>query len=342
MLINLYRLTFLSFFFVLVLGTSCEQSKQSERFISDKDTTYSADVRNISAKINADPNNPELYYRRANTFFFEDNYDEALMDIRLSLKLDSLNPLYHYSKGRYLMAGDTANALDAEESFKTAITLKPDFRDAKMELATIYLAKQKYAESEKLLEEVNKAEPAFADAYFYLGVIAREKKDTFKAVALFERLLTFDDKHYNAVMQLGNLYAVKHDPKALAFFNRAIELNEFSDEAYYAKGLFLQKEGKYKDAEALYETVVRMNPAHIFCRYNLAFIHGQFGNYDKAIGYIQEVMDLAPNHADAYAMRGKINELRNQNGRARIDYQKALEIDSTNVNAKAGLQRVGL
>lgn len=324
-----------------VVDSSCKK-QGAARFISDKDTNYSIDVRNISKKINENPDNPELYYRRANTFYFEDNFKQALLDIEYALTFDSVNPLYHFNRGRYLMSGDTANAGEAEKCYKKAISYKSDFVDAMAELAKLYLAKQKYSQSEELYSKINRLEPSNPVPYFYLGMIAKEQGDTSKAILLFEKTLVYDDKHYNAVMQLGNIYAVSHDKKALMFFDRAIKLNEFSDEALYAKGLYLQKENLYRDAAALYETVARMNPAHIFCRYNLGFINGYFGNYEKAIEWLDQTIELSPEYADAYTLRGTMKEkLKNSTG-AFNDFKMALQLDENQYLAEEGLKRINI
>lgn len=328
------------FLLILIIFTSsCSESK-IERFISDKDTNYSIDIRNISRQINLSPNNPELYYKRSKTFFFEDSFNQAIYDIDLALQLDSVNPVYYFFKGKYLMAKDTADANEAEDNYKIALKIKPDYTDAMGELALIYLAKQNYDESENLYTNINRKEPSNPNPYFYLGIIAKEKGDTFKAVELFEKVLVYDDKYYNAIMQLGNLYAVKADPKALLFFDRAIKLNEFSSEAYYAKGLYLQNEGLYKDAAAMYETVARLNPAHILCRYNLAYINALFENYGIAMNHLNEVIDLAPDYADAYALRGKVNESLNRKSQAIDDYKKAIELDENQSIAIASLKKL--
>jgi tetratricopeptide (TPR) repeat protein len=326
------------FLLILVIFTgSCSETKV-ERFISDQDTNYSIDIRNISKQINQSPNNPELYYKRSKTFFFEDKYNQAIYDINFALKLDSVNPVYYYFKGNYIMAKDTVDANDAEDCYKMALKLKPDYTDAMTELALIYLAKQNYEEAGDLYTNINRKDPSNPNPYFYLGIIAKEMGDTFKAVSLFEKVLTYDDKYYNAIMQLGDLYAIKRDPKALLFFDRAIKLNEFSSEAYYAKGLYLQNNGLYKDASAMYETVARMNPAHILCRYNLAYINALFENYDIAMKHLNEVLDLAPDYADAYALRGKVNENLKRNQQAIEDYKKAIQLDENQTIAKERLK----
>ncbi|MEZ4804370.1 MAG: tetratricopeptide repeat protein [Bacteroidia bacterium] len=324
-----------------IASNSCE-NKPIPRYISEKDSSYSADIRNVSKKINADPANAELYYNRSNAFYFENNYKQALYDINYALTLDSVNPLYFYRKGVYLMAGDTAEAKAAEKSFKKAITIKPDFFDAITDLAKIYLAKQNYSESEAYYVKANKLDPSNPLPYFYLGILSKEMGDTAKAMLLFEKTLVYNDKHFDAIMQLGNFYAEKQDKKALLFFDKAIRINEFSDEALYAKGLFLQKARRYKDAAALYETVAKINPGHIFCRYNLGYLHALFNNPSKAITYLDEAIDLAPEYADAYTLRGLMQEKMKNSTAAYNDFKKAIILDENQKLAKEGLGRINI
>lgn len=326
---------------LIQIAESCKRSV-APRYISEEDTTYSADIRSISGKINKDPENPELYYRRSNAFYFEDNFKQALADIELALKLDSVNPLYHLNRAKYLMSGDTAQSRDAEKSYLNAIRLKPDFFDAYTGIAKLMLAKQKYEKAEYYYTEANKIEPANPLPYFYLGIAAKEMGDTAKAMALFEKTLVYDSKNYNAIMQLGNFYALTGDKKALLFFDRALALNEFSDEALYAKGLFLQKKNRFKDAVLLYETVSRINPGHIFCRYNLGLIHAMFENYKEAIRYLDETIDLAPEYADAYTLRGTVKEKMKNSTGAYNDYKRAVQLDDNQVKAKEGLKRINI
>lgn len=326
---------------LLLSQNSCEK-KTPARYISDTDTLYSIDIRNVSKKINADPLNPELYYRRSKTFLAETNFKQASLDIDHAIKLDSNIALYHYVKGLTLMSGDTANAKEAERSYIKALKLQPQLFDANCELAKLYLAKQKYEESEKYYINANKIDPSSPIPYFYLGIISKEMGDTNKSILYFEKTLVYDGNHYDAIMQLGNFYSLRNDKKALMFFDKAIQLNEYNDEAIYAKGLLLQKQHKYKDAAALYEVVARLNPAHIFCRYNLGFINAYFENYTKALEYLDETIELDPEYADAYTLRGTVKEnLKNSTG-AYNDYKQAVLLDENQIKAKEGLKRINI
>lgn len=331
-----------SVLFVLNLIVSIPACKNDsrKRYISETDTTYSEDIRSITKKINENPDNAELYYKRANTFFFERNFKQATADIDYAIALDSTKALYDFLRAKSLISGDTANSREAIMSFKKALRLQPDYIEAMLEYGKLLIARQMYDEAEKIYVACNRKDPSNPQPYFYLGLMAKEMQDTLKAVTLFEKTLVYDGNYYDAVMQLGNYYAVSGNDKALVFFDRAIRLNPYSDEALYAKGLFLQKKQLYKDAAALYEEVYKMNPGHILCRYNLAYINALFNNYDKALKLLDETISLANNYAEAYALRGLVREKMNDKMRAADDYRKALELDETLEQAKAGMKRV--
>ncbi|MDI1234408.1 MAG: tetratricopeptide repeat protein [bacterium] len=324
---------------VIVFLPSCTENSNL-RYISDKDTTYSADIRSVSEKINKSPNNAELYYKRANTFYFESNIKQAVLDIDYAITIDSTNPLYEFKRAEFLISGDTANSKEAILSFKKSLRLKPDYVEAMLMYGKLLIARQDYVEAEKIYFNCNKVDPSNPATYFYLGLMAKEMKDTVKALALFEKTLVYDGNYYDAIMQLGDYYAFKNDKKALVFYDRAMAINPYSEEPLYGKGLYLQKNHQYKDASAIYEEVAKMNPGHILCRYNLAYINAYFKNYKVALDILDETIDLDKNNADAFALRGLMKEKLNNHTGAMMDYQNALQLDKKQIAAEEGLKRL--
>jgi len=341
--VNMLNFNKICFLFIILLtaflNESCKDSA-SYRYISDTDTTFTKDIRDISKKINAQPKEAELFYKRAKTFYFEEKIKDALIDIDYAMELDSINPLYCFTKGKYLMSGDTADAVAAEFCYKKAIRLRPDYVEAYFDLAKIQFAKQAYNDAQENYFKASKLDPSNPIPYFYLGLMAKEQKDTAKSIELFEKTLVYDGNYYDAVVQLGNYYAEKNDKKCLILFDRALKLNEYSAEVMYAKGLYLQKQNAYRDAAILYEQVSKIDPGHFFARYNLAFINANFSNYEKALKLLDEVLSLKKEYPEALTLRGFVKEKMNNSLGAYSDYQAALQLDKNQKLAIEGLKRV--
>jgi tetratricopeptide (TPR) repeat protein len=81
---------------VLIVAISCNSNRNSGRFISETDTSFSEEIRSVSAKINANPDDAELYYKRGNTFYFEKKYKDAILDFETAIALNPKQALYHY------------------------------------------------------------------------------------------------------------------------------------------------------------------------------------------------------------------------------------------------------
>ena len=98
---------------MIIIFASCKDEGISTigRYISEDDTAYSADIISASKKINADPENAELYYLRGNAFYFLDQFSDAEIDFSTAIKLDSFNALYNYKLGDCILNMDTSNLL---------------------------------------------------------------------------------------------------------------------------------------------------------------------------------------------------------------------------------------
>ena len=321
---------------LFLVGCSSNMGK-GERYISSSDTTFSADVRSVSIKINDNPTDEKLYATRANTFYYEDNFIEAIKDIDYAIKLNPQNAVYHLKKGEYLMELDTVKFKEVRASFETALKLQPEFPEASLNLAKILIARQEYSKAEKHLSDILYQDKTYAEAYFYRGISRKEQKDTINAVDMFTQALVHKDDYIEACIQLGDLYAERGNELALQYFNKALVINEYSYEALYSKGLFLQKQQQYKDALLHYEKVMDVNPGHKLAIYNMAYINLLFENYSKAIELADGVIDIDPTYDNAYYLKGLCFEMQGNKKEAMLLYEKTLEINPENALAKKAL-----
>ncbi|MBS3913147.1 MAG: tetratricopeptide repeat protein [Bacteroidetes bacterium] len=325
---------------IVIFFASCGNTKNTGRYISETDTAFSKDIRDISAKINKDPRNAQLYYNRGNTFYYQDKFRDAVLDLETAVGLDSTNAVYHYLLGETLLKMDTADSRKAKMHLERSLQLKEDFPDAMLALGTLYLARQDYSKAETLFKKLAIKPDMAAKANVFMGICKKEQKDTLRALQYFEKAQESDPSNYDAAIQTALIKSAQNDPNTLKYFDKVIALNEYSDEAFYGKGLWLQKHEKYKDALANYEKVRTLNPGHILGLYNTAVIYNLFEEYAKAAEMCNKVLDLNPKNANALALRGYTYEKRGNKKAALQDYKEALQLDPKNAPAEAGVREI--
>lgn len=325
---------------VLTIAFSCNTPGGSSRFISETDTSYSEDIRSVSAKINANPNDAELYYKRGNTFYYEKRHKDALADFEYAIELNPKQPLYHFRCAETWIAMDSTNADKTKYHLTQALALKPDYHEASALLAKYYLARQQYTEAIKLYNSLL-GQPEFADpAYVMLCIAYKEQKDTIKAESIIDRALTINPENFDAVMQKVLLLNERKDPQTFAWADKAVRMNEFSDEALYTMGLIKQNELKYADARTFYERVIKINPNHVYAHYNLAVIQSLFDNHQDCIDWCDKVLDLNPSFDKALALKGYSYEKLGNKKAALQEYKAALSINPKAELAKEGLKNI--
>jgi len=310
------------------------------RYISDTDTTFSTDIRSISAKINNQPDNAENYYLRGNSFYFSSKFKDAIVDLNTAIAISPKNPLYHLRLGESYLSLDSANYDGANKHLNEAIQLNPSYDEAIFLLAKLNVARQQYSEAEKLLDRIIEI-PDYKEKVLVLkSVVSKEQKDTIKAIQIIDKVLVINPNNFDATMQKA-LFILDKDPAmALKYIDKAIVLNEFSDEAIYIKGLLMQRIGNYKDAVKLYEKVNKINPFHVLAYYNRAVVENLFENYDDVIKYCDKCTELNPMFDKAYTLRGYAKMLQHNNIDAVDNFNKALKLNPNSSITKEYLNQI--
>lgn len=329
----------LAFPFIVLIALSCQRETPG-RYISENDTAFSKDIRDVSAKINQDPYNADLYYNRGNAFYYQKLLNDAIIDFETAVKLDSGNAMYHFRLGETFLMQDSANPIKTLYHLQKATELKKDFFEAEFALAKLYLYRQKYDKAIKVFEKLE-TQSEYADkAIFYKGMGYKEQNDTLRAMQHFEKVLQLNPQHYDAVMQIASLYAARGNDLALQYYDRAMAINEASDEACYGKGYFFQQIGEFDKAMAMYDKARLINTAHKLALYNSAFITLSQSKYEQCVNLCNTYIEMDVNNANAFALRGTAYEKSGNKKAALKDYNAALAIDPNNLPAKTGKQIV--
>ncbi|MFO8128450.1 MAG: tetratricopeptide repeat protein [Bacteroidales bacterium] len=298
-------------------------------------------VRQITEEIRGDSANAALYNERAGIYIREGKLNSALNDLNRAIKLSPGDPeLYMTLSDVYIARGDVRRC---REALKKAISLDPGNQSAYLKMAELNLLLREYNNTFKYVGEALDLEAYNPVAYYIKGFAYMETGDTNRAVENFMIAADQDQEYYDAFMQLGTLFSLKKDPKAIDYYKNAIEAAPDNTEAHYALAMFYQETGALEPATRAYERLLDIDPRNKYALYNLGFINlVYFDDFESAAAYFSQALEIDPEYADAYYNRGYSYELRGLVNEARRDYQKALEVNPNHELSVRGLNRLDL
>ncbi|MBZ9577419.1 tetratricopeptide repeat protein [Patescibacteria group bacterium] len=158
--------------------------------------------------------------------------DWAVDSYKEALELEPNNPYFPAQTGIALLrevtflsqekAEEREKILrEAQEQFKKAIEMKPDYAPAHFQLAVVYQAQGKQAEMIEELEKTKSFAPFDVGLAFQLGLIYFQKKDYEKALIELERAVILNPDYANALYFLGLTYdELGEKEKAIRVFEK--------------------------------------------------------------------------------------------------------------------------
>ena len=319
---------------------------QSDPAVSDNPDDYvgpgddNATIISLTEQLEADPENADLYFERAQLYDQAMNYEKAVLDMFEAMKRDSSNESYYYYLGDLFMAYD--NGEKAIQTMQKAIQLFPENVDFHL-MAGEYCLKMPqpmYQESIDYLNGALELDVFNPDAYFLKGFAYKENGDTSKAISLFQTCVEQDPSYYNAYMQLGLLESGRGNEVALTYFDNASRLDPGNPNPIYAKGLFLQEQERYQESVRTFKEVVGSNLQHAKSMYSLGYTYLMMDSIDQAYKHFNLAVNVEPDYTEAYYNRGLTLEIMGKTEQARSDYQQALNIDPEFALAQQGLNRL--
>ena len=284
-----------------LLLLSCQNNiNNNENIVVETTKTNTSIIDSLSNNIRSNPTNPELFVKRSEAYFSTNKLDEAINDLVIALKLDSLNTSY-YNKiaDYYLLQGKSEKV---KEVLEKCLTIYPNHEDALLKLSKIYLYVEDYKKSNQYLTQVFKSNPNNAEAFFVRALIAKEMKDTARAIKNLQISVEKAPNYYDAYILLGLLYANLKNPIAIDYYQNAIDIIPNSYEAHYNLGMYYQENEKTEKAIEQYDYITQnvdsLNPMPY---YNIGYIKLIYNeDFTSALQLFQKVITLKPNYIEAH------------------------------------------
>ncbi len=206
----------------------------------------------------------------------------------------------------------------------------------------ICFAKQDYAAAYAAFEKVNSSNIASANSYYS----AAHSKELMQApveevVALMDSCLNTFGKPYTQsaapyLLERARIYmqANMARPAMLDYEEYYKVVNgQVNDVFYQLRGQAELRARAYRRALDDYQRAIEMNPEEATYRAELAAVHITVGQYEEAVGVLDEALERNPNYADLYRLKGLALLQLKKKKEARPLLDKAKELGDVNVDA---------
>jgi serine/threonine-protein kinase len=260
------------------------------------------------------------------------DYKKAVAEFNHALELDRLNVDAYRELGA---AYESLNQLaDAERTYRTAIDLRPEDWLSNGMLAAFYYRHARYLEAEKYFKRIIELTPDNANGYANLGVMyivldrhAEAERALKQAIALKPT-----DRY---LANLGTLYyQLGRYSEAAPLYEKAVELGggaswatlgNLADCYRHVPELSAKAPGTYRQAIAVAERMLALNPKDADALKSLAFYRAACGDKGQALRDIQDARKLAPKNATVGFKAVQVYEMLGRRGQALAELEQILK-----------------
>ncbi len=313
-------------------------------------------LKDITAAIALEPENPTGYEKRAQVYYEQERYDEANKDYDKLIALDEGDVMGYMGKGRNLNAQKRYE--EAIPLFDHVTKLHKDYSSGYSFRADSYMGLRKY---DKALNDVvtalgldgdNKAfsimiilsDSAYAETVakfkiqkikepnvdywdYCLGVI-QEQHDAYDMAIEHYKISMNKNASDITAGRIADCYEEMGDYEhAIEYWDKAIQLDSTDVRHVLSKANALDNKGCSKEAIALLDELLSKHTDYDFAYYCRGWIKEHSGDKEGALEDYSISISLDPDYAYAYMNRGRMYDLLGEKEKAKADYLKGIELD---------------
>ena len=292
----------------------------------------------LNQRIREEPENPGLYAGRAEVYYKQKAYKEAIQDLAYALKLDSVNVDYHHFLADVYM--DFLQSRQAIRTMERAVALYPERIPSLLKLSEFQMLLKQHQNSLKTVDRILKIDPQNAEGYFMMGLNFREMGDIPRAINSFQSAVENEPELIDGWVVLGELFAQRDNDIAERYFDNAARLDSLNADVLMAKANYYHNKGRLDEALEVYDNIIRVEPQYSDAFYNMGLAKLEQNKVEEAYRQFDMTIKTDPLHIMGYFYRGFSAEQLGNKTQAEKDYNHVLKFSPDFERAMEGLERL--
>ena len=182
-------------------------------------------------------------------------------------------------------------------------------------MGTELMRQNRLEEAERFLKIAIDLDPEFVDALDHLGIVLRRQNRLDEAEEIYLRSISLNNENKVPFINLALIYRIQGRLNdSMQLYRRVIEIDRFDPEGYFGMGTLFFIIDDYNNAMTLFNLaeVLYLNqnsPIVTSVYFYKGLIYFNTGNYDEALGYLEEAKKGMP---DNETIDRVISEIRNR------------------------------
>lgn len=197
------------------------------------------------------------------------------------------------------------------------------------------IAQDSLTVAEEYFRAALKKEPAWksnALLFNYLGQIQEKTGRDGEALESYNMGINLSPHTMGILLNRAALYMrTGRMEKALVDYSDILDLNPDHRHALMMRAYIYSAQNLFKNARLDYEHLLRLEPGNEDVLLGLVLLNDKDNRPKEAMDQINQLIQRKPQCADYYAVRAEMELNRKAYESAEVDFQKAIDLDSTNV-----------
>jgi len=301
-------------------------------------STGIATIDKLTAQITKNTSDAALFAARAQAFYENEGYDNAIQDMAMAMKIDSTNADYHHQLSEIYL--DYYKSRLALQTMQRCVALHPRRVKSLLYLAEIQQILKQYDASMATIARIMSIEPDNPEGFYMIGLNHILMGNKPMAIKTLQKSVDINPDHTDAWTLLGKIFQEDKNPLAKQYFENAVQSSPEDLDILFNKASYLHNTDQLDEAAKLLRRIVKTDRNYVNAYQSLGVIYIEKDSIQQAYDNFNITINLDPEFGIGYYYRAYTSELLGNLDAAKNDYQNVLNFDPDFLRAQEGMARV--